>query len=309
MLSSAPPAFQPARQIRNAADRTGLRLTLFQYQTCPFCCKARAVLDYFGFSYDVVEVNAVMRTQTKWSIYKKVPILVAETPSGRVLQLNDSSMISSALASLMHDKSRDLLDIAACYPQVRYDDDGREKVEIMNKYFLMFNEASPAGRTKDDIVAERKWRKWVDDTLVHMLSPNVYRTPSESLAAFRWFDETGRWSQHFDAWERALVIYVGAGVMWLIGKRLKSRYHLKADVRESLYDECAVWTRAIKAKRTRFMGGDSPDLSDLAVFGVLSAIEGCETFVDVLQHTNIGPWFDDMKTAVEERRGQNLLVQ
>ena len=49
-LKENPPMFKPARQIRNSADTTGLKLTLFQYQTCPFCCKARAFLDYFGFN-------------------------------------------------------------------------------------------------------------------------------------------------------------------------------------------------------------------------------------------------------------------
>jgi microsomal prostaglandin-E synthase 2 len=49
---------------------------------------------------------------------------------------------------------------------------------------------------------------------------------------------------------------------------------LKSDVRESLYDEINFWLKSIKAQKTPFMGGDSPDLSDLAVFGVLNAIEG-----------------------------------
>ena len=56
-------------------------------------------------------------------------------------------------------------------------------------------------------------------------SPNVYRTPSEALAAFRWFDETGDWANHFATWERYLVIYVGAAAMWLIGKRLKVNFY------------------------------------------------------------------------------------
>ena len=63
LLSSAPPEFPPARRIVNPADATGLKITLYQYQPCPFCCKTRAFLDYFGFSYDVIEVNSVMRTQ------------------------------------------------------------------------------------------------------------------------------------------------------------------------------------------------------------------------------------------------------
>ena len=36
---------------------------------------------------------------------------------------------------------------------------------------------------------ERKWRKWADDVLVHVLSPNVYRTREEALQAFNWFSE------------------------------------------------------------------------------------------------------------------------
>ena len=75
------------------------------------------------------------------------------------------------------------------------------------------------------------------------------------------------------------VIYFGALVMWLIGKRLKRRHRLKEDVRQSLYDDCNTWTRNLKRKNTRFMGGnETPNLADLAVFGCLSAIEGTQAF-------------------------------
>lgn len=36
---------------------------------------------------------------------------------------------------------------------------------------------------------EVKWRRWADETLVHTLSPNVYRTTDEALQAFNWFSE------------------------------------------------------------------------------------------------------------------------
>jgi len=81
-------------QIRNPTDKTGLRLTLYQYQTCPFCCKVRAYLDHRGFSYDVIEVNSVRRNQIKWSKYKKVPILVVEGP-------NVNSVLVSMILSMM----------------------------------------------------------------------------------------------------------------------------------------------------------------------------------------------------------------
>lgn len=76
-------------QVRIPNDNSGLKLTLFQYQTCPFCCKVRAFLDYYGISYDVIEVDPVLRQSIKWSPYKKVPILVAKTEDGyQVLTVN-----------------------------------------------------------------------------------------------------------------------------------------------------------------------------------------------------------------------------
>ena len=61
------PEFPVARSIRNPNDNTKVKFTLYQYQTCPFCCKARAFLDYYGVSYDVIEVNSVTRKQVRFS--------------------------------------------------------------------------------------------------------------------------------------------------------------------------------------------------------------------------------------------------
>lgn len=307
LLKESPPVFTPARRIRNPADTTGLKLTLFQYQTCPFCCKARAFLDYFGLNYDVIEVNSVMRTQVKWSAYKKVPILVVETPEGESIQLVDSSMIISTLYSFLLDKSKGVLETASCYPRISsLDIDGKEKEEISNKYFLMFNEGD-TGRKKEDITQERKWRKWVDETFVHTLSPNVYRTPSESLQAFRWFNEIGGWEKHFSAWERFVVVYIGSAAMWIISKRLKKRHGLKPDVRQSLYDETNVWLKAVKARGGKFLGGNKPNLADLSVYGALSAIEGCEAFLDLCANTKVKSWYDDVQKSVENSEGQIIL--
>ena len=63
LVSEEIPEWKVARSLRNAADNTKIKFTLYQYQTCPFCCKARAFLDYFGINYDVVEVNSVTRKQ------------------------------------------------------------------------------------------------------------------------------------------------------------------------------------------------------------------------------------------------------
>lgn len=126
------------RKIINSKDDSGLEITLFQFQTCPFCCKVRAFLDYAGFSYNVVEVDAVLRQSIKWSPSKKVPILLVKTSDGKYVQLNDSSVIISTLASFLLDKTQNFYDLAAFYPSHTFtDDNGKKKVDIMNKYFLM----------------------------------------------------------------------------------------------------------------------------------------------------------------------------
>lgn len=69
-------------QVINEADTSNLQLVLFQYQTCPFCCKVRAYLDARGLSYEIVEVDAVLRQAINWSSYKKVPQLLAKVDGG-----------------------------------------------------------------------------------------------------------------------------------------------------------------------------------------------------------------------------------
>jgi len=94
--------------------------------------------------------------------------------------------------------------------------------------------------------------------------------------------KVGEWEKNFSGWERSLVIYVGAAAMWLVGKKLQKRHNLKPDVRRSLYEESDYWMASIKKKKNGpFMGGEKPNLGDLAVYGVLSSIEGCEAFRDL----------------------------
>ncbi|RZF47109.1 hypothetical protein LSTR_LSTR005187 [Laodelphax striatellus] len=303
-LLTALPEVEVSRRVVFDTDASGLKITLFQYPTCPFCCKVRAFLDYHGISYDVVEVNPVLRQQIKWSEYRKVPIVLIKVKDG-YQQLNDSSMIISALGSYIKDNSyTDLMELVSYYPTIEYrDDEGNRKMDIMNKYFLMFKKDLGSEEKENEVLSERKWRKWADSVLVHTLSPNVYRTMDESLESFNWFSDVGEWKRLFSWWEVSLVVYVGSFAMWVIGKRLQKKYNLKKDVRQSLYDECNVWVRELSKKGTPFHGGDRPNLADLAVYGVLCSIEGCSAFKDLLANTKIGGWYSRMKKACHDHQG------
>ena len=52
--------------------------TLYQYATCPFCCKVKTFLEYYGIEYEIVEVNPLFRKEIKFSDYRKVPILKSQ---------------------------------------------------------------------------------------------------------------------------------------------------------------------------------------------------------------------------------------
>lgn len=136
---------------------------------------------------------------------------------------------------------------------------------------------------------ERKWRQWTDEHFVHVITPNVYRTHAEALQTFKWFSEAGEWEENFPNWERHLVVYTGATAMYLISKRLKKRHNLSDDLRGQMYAECRKWVQSIK--NGPFHGGKTPDLADLAVFGILNAIEGCQAFTDLVENTQIGNVF------------------
>ncbi|XP_043421909.1 prostaglandin E synthase 2 isoform X3 [Prionailurus bengalensis] len=212
-------------------------------------------------------------------------------------QLNDSSVIISALKTYLV-SGQPLEDIITYYPPMKaVNDQGKEVTEFCNKYWLMLDEkeAQRMYGGKEARTEEMKWRQWADDWLVHLISPNVYRTPAEALASFDYIVREGK----FGTVEGAVAKYMGAAAMYLISKRLKSRHHLQDDVRADLYEAANKWVAAVGKDRP-FMGGQQPNLADLAVYGVLRVMEGLEAFDDLMRHTHIQPWYLRVEKAIAE---------
>ncbi|XP_077986672.1 prostaglandin E synthase 2-like [Glandiceps talaboti] len=276
----------------------GLKLTIYQYQTCPFCRKVRAYLDFYGLSYNVVEVNPISRKEIKFSSYRKVPIVVANSDqTNEEQQFNDSSVIVSALHSYKHGDNKNLNDIINFFPEMKSKNEkGKTTTEYCNRYEIMLGKPQDGDINKKK--EEKKWRRWVDSVFVHYLSPNVYRTPTEALKAFDYISESGK----FTTSEKYIAKYMGAAGMYFVSKYLKIKWHLKDDVRESLYDGAEKWMRGVGRDRD-FMGGDAPNLADLAMYGVLNAIEGFDAFNDLMKNTNIKPWYYKTKKAVQSHEG------
>lgn len=65
--------------------------------------------------------------------------------------------------------------------------------------------------------------------------------------------------------------------------------------------------KQLKQKGTNFLGGDVPNLADLAVYGVLNSIEGCDAFSDLLKNTKIELWYRDVQYEVKKHSGKAFL--
>ncbi|XP_071721894.1 uncharacterized protein [Rutidosis leptorrhynchoides] len=140
---------------------------------------------------------------------------------------------------------------------------------------------------------EKKWLGWVDNHLVHVLSPNIYRSPAEALESFNYITTHG----NFSFTERLVAKYTGAAAMYFVSKKLKKRHNI-TDERKALYDAAETWVEALNGRK--YLGGSKPNLADLAVFGVLRPIRNLKSGKDMVEHTHIKDWYGQMESAVGE---------
>ncbi|KAG7376750.1 Prostaglandin E synthase 2 [Phytophthora pseudosyringae] len=245
----------PAVETRAASRDGGKALpnvVLYQYEPCPYCCKVKAVLDYLKIPYEVVEVNPLSKKETK---------AFTDYRKVPVARIDDEVVVdSSAIISRL----RELAAVPKDAPQ--------ESDEALKE--------------------EEQWRQWVDQKLIILTPPNIYRTVPEALQAFDYCLTEGK----FTPMERRMAKYAGAVVMYLIAKRSKKKYSID-DERQALYEALNSWVGAIGDKRA-FLGGNEPNMADLSVFGVLRAMHGLDTYTDMMRETNIEPWFTRMTAKV-----------
>ncbi|KAJ0678192.1 putative prostaglandin-E synthase [Helianthus annuus] len=112
------------------------------------------------------------------------------------------------------------------------------------------NKLSPPAKSSslvDGDDEEKKWRRWVDDHLVHVLSPNIYRNASEALESFDYFTSNG----NFSFSEKYTVKYAGAAAMYFVSKKLKKKYNI-TDERAALYEAAETWVDALDGRE--FLG-------------------------------------------------------
>lgn len=189
-------------------------------------------------------------------------------------QLNDSSLIISRLeAAKIYEAEQDKTS-----PRV-----GIFSLRHTVKHTLTETMSTPE---------EREWREWVDKVFVRHITANIYRNWKESWQTFGYITTEG----NFGRMEREIARTSGALLMYTIGRGMPKKYNIEGDLREALYKEADTFVKAVGTRE--FMGGKEPNLADLAVFGVLRAIIGTDTFNDLMNSSSILPWYKRMMDKV-----------
>lgn len=273
-------------------EDTDCQVYLLQFESCPFCRKVRACLDFLKIPYTIVEVEPLLKKELKPFGYSKVPLLVIARQAP-VAAPPEAALVSAAAAQIL---ARWAEEDATKKPEARRLfalADSKAIVHALVEHQRKQPNARPDAQPRRQ--REVEWLIWTDQVLVQLIVMNVYRTMQESLETFSYLLT----HPSFSYLQQLSGRWTGSVVMRLVARQRKKRYAVD-DVRRALYDTLDDFRRSFEESETPslFFGGTQPDEVDLAVFGILNSTEGCTVEKDILQHSSIGPWLKRMRQAV-----------
>ena len=151
----------PPSRFFTAATPIQPRVTLFQYQICPFCNIAKSLLSHSKLDHECVEVNPLTKAELKeWSgEYKKVPIALIDGN-----QINGSEKIIETILTEP---------FAIKMLEERWADE-KCKDEESKMTMQQFQTSHNA----------QKWLRFAADDLAALLYPNICGSLSDSYNAF-----------------------------------------------------------------------------------------------------------------------------
>ena len=191
-------------------------ITLYQFQSCPFCSKVRSLLNHIEQPFEIVEVSPFGMKELDFTDHKKVP----------VLKNGDEVITESATI-----------------------------IEYVNEHYAKF----PRDETS------KEWTDWIDNTLVHYITPLVHPNFSTSKKNFQHIIKSGQ----FGWLKTKLVRFAGAIAMPKVAKKLQAKYNIENPQAEYL-TAIDHWVNNGLAGKV-FFGGNKPDFVDCSVFGVLNS--------------------------------------
>ena len=138
-----------------------------------------------------------------------------------------------------------------------------------------------------------EWAEWSDKQLAVLLFPNITRSFSESYQAFGYVMDVPHFS-NLDKWANQLI---GSFFMWMAQGKIKKKYNIENE-REAVIDGINKWV-AEGVGKGPYAGGKTPNFADVCVFGCLKAIDRTDAFKELMESTEVKPWYVRMSERVE----------
>ena len=144
-----------------------------------------------------------------------------------------------------------------------------------------------------DSTSERQktWLKWVDEKLSKATIPILYGSIGSALSSTRSvskLEKFGFFSRHLYAW-------TGFPIMWgIIAKtRVKKDGRKPKQLWHDLLDELIA-----EFNGKQFFGGESPDIVDIAAFGIVRSISPFKQFKQIESHESGMNWYNAVKSTL-----------
>ncbi len=144
-------------------------------------------------------------------------------------------------------------------------------------------EQDPSKKANED-----QWLDWADQVLVRALPPVIYQNIPDALKAFDYITQEGK----FSWFQQRTIKYSGALVMKLVAKKSAKSQGI-AHPQAHLTSCLKKWGEAIGTGP--FLGGETPNGADLAVFGILKSIQNMPAFDLIAQQPQVLKWFERLE--------------
>ena len=216
-------------------------ITLYQFQSCPFCSKVRTLLNYIDQPFEIVEVSPFGMKELDFTDHRKVPVL------------KDGDQVITESARI---------------------------IDYVNEQYAKF----PVDEKS------KEWTDWIDNKLVHYITPLVHANFSTSRKNFKHIVKTGQYG-----WLKTkLVRFAGSIAMPKVAKKLQAKYNIE-NPRDEYFTEIDHWVNEGLSSRA-FFGGKKPDFVDCSVFGVLNSCHELGPVNMAKQHNQrFAEWYENCK--------------
>ncbi|ACI64821.1 predicted protein [Thalassiosira pseudonana CCMP1335] len=258
-------------------------IKLFQYHICPFCNITKSLFSYSNLDYDVVEVNPLTKAELKpWSgDYKKVPIAKIDDE-----QINGSEEILQTTLNSPFVQQ---------YLEQRWESDDNDNDSKMT--IQQFQKSESAQR----------WFRFAADDLAALLYPNICGNLSDSYNAFAYVKDV----DSFSGMQKISIQTLGALAMYFAASKVKSKRNV-TDEKAALQSALDTFEKeGLQSGTLTFSSGNkhTPDMGDLAVFGVLYSVRGMNAHTTAIQCRGgaVKEWYDRMHALVVGKKADHAI--